>query len=159
MTLRLADVSVRKGWRDCVALVGPECFSTRTHFESIGTLLSAHYVPDLEAKALKGGELFRSQFAANSHLQMNSHSRLGCLCGGKLIYSLFDEIVVNRLGVEGLIQGDIRFTKSSIRHLALGLGFFDDHPNSLSLLGCETELCDGVLDRWRLVLRGKDRAR
>ena len=159
--LRLTDVSVGKRWRNCVALVGPECFSTRTHVESIGSLLCAHYVPDLEAKALESGELFRSQFAANSNLHMNSHSRLGCLGSGELVYALFDEVIINRLDVECLIQSDVRFTKSSIHHLALGLGFFEDHPNSLSLLWRETELRNRVFDRngRRRVLHGEDRAR
>jgi hypothetical protein len=91
---------------------------------------------------------------------VNSHSRLGCLGGGELVYALFDKVVVSHLRIQRLIQGDIRFTHSSIRHLALGLGLFEEHPNSLSLLGCETELCNRVLDcdGRRRVLHGEDRA-
>jgi len=148
-----------KGWGNCV---GPECFSTRTQLDSIGSLLSPHHVSELEPKATQGGDLFGSQFAANSHLQMNSHSRLGCLGRGEIVYALFDEVVVNWLGVQCLIQGDISFTDSSIRHLALGLRFFDNHPNSLPLLRRETKLCNWVLHcnrRRRRILHGKGRSR
>jgi hypothetical protein len=161
LTLGLADVPLGEGWRDSVALVGPECISTRTRIEPVGTLLSPHYVSDLELKAFQGSELFWSQFAANLYLKMNSHPCLGCLRCGKVVYALFNEVVINRLCVQRLIQSDIGLTESSICHLALGFGFFDNHPNSLPLLGRQAELCDWVLDcdRWCLVLHGERRTR
>ena len=159
--LGLSDVPLGEGRRDSVALVGPECFSTRTPIEPVRTLLGPHYVSDLELKAFQGGELLWSQFAANPYLKMNSHSRLGSLRGGELVYALFNEVVVDRFCVQRLIQSDIGLTESSIRHLALGFGFFDNHPNSLPLLRRQTQLFNWVLDcdRRCLVLHGERRTR
>src|SRR5215213_725271 len=126
-----------RAWKGAFALIGSQSLSATTLVERS---LATHDVADLESQASQGSQLFRVQLAANSQLHLNSHSQLRGLRCCEFIDSLFNQVFVGRVGVECLVEGDIRFAHSAVCHLALVFCLLRNHSNFLPLLGCETEL-------------------
>lgn len=140
-------------------VLGPAGISARTLGERIGWPLGADHVSNLETLTSQDSNLFRTQFATDFDFRRNSHPQLRRLCCCEFIYSLFDSTFVNRIGIERLIQSDIRLTHSSVRALALVFVLFEDNSNALALFGCEAELFDRVDGKvLRRILCGDDRA-
>jgi len=141
----LVDIPVRESRRrGAVPAVGSQCLAAGTLVERVPVPLAAHDVSDLEVHLPQHGELLWAQYTTDFELHLNSHSQLRGLGGGQFIHALFDHSVVNRLGVECLIQSKIRLAQPPVRNLPLGLGFFANHSDSLALLGCEAELFDRI---------------
>ena len=85
-----------------------------------------------------------TQFAANLQFGLNSHTELCGLCGGELVYALFDEVFIDRICVEGLIESETRFTQPAVGGLALVFVLRKDRADALALLRIEAELLNRV---------------
>jgi hypothetical protein len=85
-----------------------------------------------------------TQFAADLQFGLNSHPQLCGLCGGELVYALFDEVFVNRIGVQRLIESETRFAQAAVGGLALVFVLRKDRADPLALFGREAELLDRI---------------
>jgi hypothetical protein len=85
-----------------------------------------------------------TQFAANLQFGLNSHTQLRGLCGGELVYALFDEVFIDRICVERLIESETRFAQAAVGGLALVFVLREDRADPLALFGREAELLDRV---------------
>ena len=116
--------------------------------------LGIHDVTDLEAQAAQGGDLFRTQDATDSHLGVNSQPQLCGLRGVEFVDALFDNVLVSWFGVEGLVEGDVRFAHATVSELSFVFVLGDDLANRLSLIGRESQLLDWIDISCGISLRG-----
>lgn len=97
-----------------------------------------------QAEAAEGGDLFRTQFAADLQFGLNSHAQLRCLGGGEVVYSLFDEVFVDWICIERLVESETRMAYALIGRLPLVFVLGKDAADPLALFGREAELLDRI---------------
>ena len=98
-------------------------------------------------------DLFGAKHAADSHFSVNSHPQLSSLRSREIVDALFDDVLVRRVGVEGLIERNVCFTHAPVGQLSFVFFFVHDLANGLALIGSQAQLLDRVWSSGR-ILRG-----